>query len=85
MTFRDLNHDHPDEQDEEESEEEGDDDFQSPIEEEHTISAQPVELPKLELDLFDLNLGGNSIMSDINKEFDKALDAKKVIYETPSL
>lgn len=85
LTFRDLNHDHPDEQDKEESEDEGDDDFQSPIEEEHTISAQPVELPKLELDLFDLNLGGNSIMSDINKEFDKALDAKKVIYETPSL
>ncbi|KAF5094989.1 hypothetical protein D0Z00_003318 [Geotrichum galactomycetum] len=56
MTFRDLNHDDQEEEDEEENEDENEDDIDSPIEEENNISVQSVELPKLELDLFDLNL-----------------------------
>jgi hypothetical protein len=85
MTFRDLHNDDQEEQDGEENEDEDDDSLQSAIEEENNIRVQSIELPKLELDLFDLNLEGDSILSDINKEFDKALDTKKVRYKALSL
>lgn len=76
MNFKDFMLKNKEEQDEEKGKTH--DEIQSPFEEKNDTSGHLVDVPKLELDLFDLTLGGDSILDDMTKEFDKALNTEKV-------